>query len=185
MAKIIGPGSCNVDLTGYATHLPVAGETAVGDLIRTSPGGKGSNQMVAAHRSGSKALLIAHIGDDALSGCLHDFYDGMGFDKRYVKVCRGESTGTAIIEIDKTDAQNRILIIRGANLSLSETDVLEAEADFADADVVLTQLETGDAPIYEAARLANKYGKPFILLLIRISFPWWIISRLTRPKRDI
>ena len=41
MAKIIGPGSCNVDLTGYANHLPVAGETAVGDLIRTSPGGKG------------------------------------------------------------------------------------------------------------------------------------------------
>jgi len=163
MAKIIGPGSCNVDLTGYANHLPVAGETAVGDLIRTSPGGKGSNQMVAAHMSGSEALLIACIGDDALANCLHDFYDEKGFCKKYVKVCKGENTGTAIIEIDKVDAQNRILIVRGANLVLSADDVMAAEADFADADVVLTQLETTDEPIYAAARLAKKYNKPFVL----------------------
>lgn len=163
MAKVIGPGSCNVDLTGYAAHLPVAGETAVGDLIRTSPGGKGSNQMVAAHMSGSEALLIAKIGDDALSNCLHDFYGSRKFPQKYVKVCEGANTGTAIIEIDKTDAQNRILIIRGANLMLDGDDVKAAEADFADADVVLTQLETGDEPIMAAAELAKKYNKPFIL----------------------
>ena len=163
MAKVIGPGSCNVDLTGYASHLPVAGETAVGDLIRTSPGGKGSNQMVAAHMSGSEAMLIARIGDDALSNCLHDFYRSKSFPQKYVKVCNGENTGTAIIEIDKTDAQNRILIIRGANLLLSREDVFAAESDFAEADVVLTQLETGDEPIYAAAELADKYSKPFIL----------------------
>ena len=163
MAKVIGPGSCNVDLTGYAAHLPVAGETAVGDLIRTSPGGKGSNQMVAAHMSGSEALLLARIGDDALANCLHDFYGSKNFPKKYIKVCEGVNTGTAIIEIDKTDAQNRILIIRGANLLLDESDVNAAEADFADADVVLTQLETGDEPIVAAARLAKKYSKPFIL----------------------
>ena len=163
MAKVIGPGSCNVDLTGYASHLPVAGETAVGDLIRTSPGGKGSNQMVAAHMSGSEALLIAKIGDDALANCLHDFYESKGFPKKYIKICEGANTGTAIIEIDKTDAQNRILIIRGANLLLDEGDVIAAEADFADADVVLTQLETADEPIIAAAKMAKRHGKPFIL----------------------
>lgn len=163
MAKVIGPGSCNVDLTGFASHLPVAGETAIGDLIRTSPGGKGSNQMIAAHMSGSEALLIARIGDDALSNCLHDFYNGRKFNKKYIKISEGVNTGTAIIEIDKTDAQNRILIIQGANLILNECDVMSAEADFADCDVVLTQLETGDEPIYAAARLAKKYNKPFIL----------------------
>ena len=163
MAKIIGPGSCNVDLTGYADHLPVAGETAVGDLILTSPGGKGSNQMVAAHKAGSEAFLIARIGDDTLSKCLHDFYEQIGFSKKYVQVCNGENTGTAIIEIDKTDAQNRILIIRGANMLLSEADVFAAEDDFADSDVVLTQLETGDEPIFAAAKLAKKHNKPFIL----------------------
>ena len=163
MAKIVGPGSLVVDVTGFAPHLPKAGETVKGTTLRFGSGGKGSNQMVAAHMSGSEALLISKIGDDALANCLHVFYDGKGFPKKYVKVCKGENTGTAIIEIDKTDAQNRILIVRGANNSLSEADVLEAESDFADADVVLTQLETGDEPIYAAAKLAKKYAKPFIL----------------------
>ena len=40
---------------------------------------------------------------------------------------------------------------------------MTAEADFVDCDVVLTQLETGDEPIYAAAKLAKKYNKPFIL----------------------
>lgn len=163
MAKVVGPGSCNVDLTGFASHLPVAGETAIGDLIRTSPGGKGANQMMAAHMSGSEALLIARIGDDALSNCLHDFHNEKKFSKKYVNISKGANTGTAIIEIDKTDAQNRILIIQGANLLLSADDVIAAEKDFADCDVVLTQLETSDEPIYAAAKLAKKYSKPFIL----------------------
>ena len=163
MAKVIGPDSCNVDLTGFASRLPHAGETAVGDLIRTSPGGKGSNQMIAAHMSGSDALLIARIGDDPLSNCLHDFYNEKNFSKKYVNISKGANTGTAIIEIDKTDAQNRILIIQGANLLLSADDVTSAEQDFTDCDVVLTQLETGDEPIFAAAKLAQKYGKPFIL----------------------
>ena len=163
MAKIIGPGSCNVDLTGYADHLPIGGETAVGDLIRTSPGGKGSNQMVAAHMSGGEALLIACIGDDALANCLHDFYRSKKFPEKYIGICDGINTGTAIIEIDRTDAQNRILVIRGANLLLDENDVIAAEKDFIDADVVLTQLEITDEPIAAAFRLAKKYKKKTIL----------------------
>ena len=53
MAKIIGPGSLIVDVTGFAPHLPVAGETTKGTTLRFGPGGKGSNQAVAAHRAGA------------------------------------------------------------------------------------------------------------------------------------
>lgn len=163
MAKIIGPGSLMVDITGYAQRLPSGGETAIGDIVRTSPGGKGSNQMVAASRAGATALLIGCIGDDSASDVLKSFYSENNISDRYINTCKGQNTGTAIIEIDKTDAQNRILIIRGANLSLSENDVLLAEKDFSDCDVVLTQLETNDEPIITAAALAKKYNKPFVL----------------------
>ena len=163
MAKIIGPGSCMVDITGYASHLPSDGETAVGDLVRTSPGGKGSNQMIAAHRAGSEVFLIACVGDDSAASVLNELYRENKMSTKYIRVCQGENTGTALIQINKTDAQNRILIIRGANLSLSDEDVKKAECDFRDCDIVLTQLETDDAPICEAARLAKKYGKPFCL----------------------
>ena len=34
MAKIIGPGSLNVDIMGYAPHLPTAGQTVTG-IVRS------------------------------------------------------------------------------------------------------------------------------------------------------
>ena len=66
MAKIIGPGSLNVDVTGYAPHLPVDGETVKGTAIRVSPGGKGNNQMTAAHRAGSEVYIIGYRGSDMM-----------------------------------------------------------------------------------------------------------------------
>ena len=51
--KIVMFGSYVADLTGTAEHLPRAGETVFGELFKIGPGGKGSNQAVAAHRAGA------------------------------------------------------------------------------------------------------------------------------------
>ena len=79
MGKIIGPGSLLVDITGFAPHLPAAGETSKGTTLRFGSGGKGSNQMVAAHRAGAEAKIIGCRGNDFLGSLVHDFYgkDGM------------------------------------------------------------------------------------------------------------
>ncbi len=163
MSKVIGPGSCMVDITGYSSRLPSGGETTIGDKVRQSPGGKGSNQMIAASRAGADAYLIACIGEDSQADILKNFYKNETLNTKYLRTDKDYSTGTALIQIDTNTAQNRILIIRGANLSLSDNDVLSAEEDFKDADVVLCQLETADEPIFEAKRLAEKYSKIFIL----------------------
>ena len=81
MAKIIGPGSLNVDITGYAPHLPVGGETTKGTTLRFSPGGKGSNQMTAAHRAGAEVRLIGRRGDDVLGDILKKFYATEGMSE--------------------------------------------------------------------------------------------------------
>ena len=75
MAKIIGPGSLIVDVTGFAPHLPVAGETTKGTTLRFGPGGKGSNQMTAAHRAGSDVKIISCRGDDVLGQILKKHYE--------------------------------------------------------------------------------------------------------------
>lgn len=163
MSKTIVVGSCMVDINGYAPHLPLGGETAIGTEVKTGPGGKGSNQAVAAFLSGSETYLVACIGDDSASDVLKSFYAKIKMNTKYVHSKVGENTGTALIEIDTTNAQNRILIIRGANLSLSENDVIDAESDISDCNVILTQLEITDEPIIASAKMAKKYSKPFIL----------------------
>ena len=163
MAKIIGPGSLNVDITGYAPHLPVGGETTKGTTLRFSPGGKGSNQMTAAHRAGADVRIIARRGDDVLGDILKKFYAAEGMSEAYVTATPEEETGSALIEIDERDAQNRIIVIPAANAHVGRADVLAAEAEFADADAVLTQFETTVEAVETAKELAKKYGKPFIL----------------------
>ena len=163
MAKIIGPGSLIVDVTGFAPHLPVAGETTKGTTLRFGPGGKGSNQMTAAHRAGSDVKIISCRGDDVLGQILKKHYETEGMSEQYVKIDPAAETASALIEIDESDAQNRIIVIFAANEQVGRESVLAAEADFADADAVLTQFETTTEAVIAAKELAHKYGKPFIL----------------------
>ena len=163
MAKIIGPGSLVVDITGFAPHLPKEGETVPGSTVRFGPGGKGSNQLTAASRAGSDVLIISRRGQDFLGQIMKAHYDAEGMSEKYISIVEGEETGSALIEIDEANAQNRIIVILAANTRVTREDVLAAEADFADADAVLTQFETS-LPAMEAAKeLAIKYRKPFIL----------------------
>ena len=163
MGKVIGPGSLIVDLTGFAPHLPVAGETVKGTTLRLGPGGKGSNQMTAAHRAGSDAHIIGCRGDDSLGQILKKHYATEGMSEAYVQVLPQGETGSALIEIDESDAQNRIIVIFAANELVDEAMVMAAEKDFADCDAVLTQFETTVEAVLAAKALAKKYNKPLIL----------------------
>ena len=163
MAKIIGPGSLIVDVTGFSPHLPVAGETTKGTTLRFGPGGKGNNQMTAAHRAGADVKIIGCRGNDVLGQIIKNHYKNEGMCEKYVTVLDDGETGSALIEVDETTAQNRIIVIVAANEYVGREQILAAERDFADCDVVLSQFETTTEAVVASKELAKKYGKPFIL----------------------
>lgn len=163
MGKIIGPGSLVVDVTGFAPHLPIMGETTKGSTLRFGPGGKGNNQLTAAHRAGSEVKIISCRGDDTLGQIMKKHYADEGMSEQYITVDPEGETGSALIEIDESNAQNRIIVILAANEKVVRDNVLAAEKDFADCDAVLTQFETTVDAVIASKELANKYGKPFIL----------------------
>src|ERR1700734_995047 len=53
-----------VDLAFRTKTLPVWGETYMGAGFRLGPGGKGSNQAVAAARAGAKITFISKLARD-------------------------------------------------------------------------------------------------------------------------
>ena len=53
------------DLAFRANRQPVLGETLMGSGFKMGPGGKGSNQSVAAARAGAKVSFISRLGRDA------------------------------------------------------------------------------------------------------------------------
>lgn len=157
--KIIVPGSSNADLTGFAPHLPAAGETVMGSSLHIGIGGKGCNQMTAAARAGADAWFITRVGQDVFGETLRRHFAAEGFRDRYIREDGTAETGCALIEIDERDGQNRILVIPGVNRNIGAEDVRAAEADFADADAVLTQLEIDLSAVAEAKRLAQAAGQ--------------------------
>ena len=163
MGKVIGPGSLIVDVTGFAPHLPVAGETTKGTTLRFGPGGKGSNQMTAAHRAGSDVRLIGCRGNDFLGQILEKHYRTEGMSEEFIQILPDAETASALIEIDEATAQNRIIVILAASELVGRDNVLAAETAFAESDAVLTQFETTVDAVFASKELAHKYGKPFIL----------------------
>jgi ribokinase len=83
-----------------------------------------------------------------------------GVDTRWVAQV-SEATGMASITLAGGD--NAIMVVPGANNAVSPAQLDAAEAAFAEADVVLAQLEVPLATVEHAAMLAARHGKPFIL----------------------
>ncbi|MBR4236552.1 MAG: ribokinase [Clostridia bacterium] len=163
MAVIIGPGSLNADITCFAPRLPRMGETVQGSLIRMGAGGKGNNQFTAAARLGAEAYIIGCVGDDAQGDVLMSHVRREGIRTDYLDVITASHSGSAFIEVQESDAQNRIIVCEGANACVDGARVRTAEKGFAATDAVLAQLETTTEAVLAAKRLAQAYGKPFIL----------------------
>ncbi|SDG87437.1 ribokinase [Propionivibrio dicarboxylicus] len=161
MARVLVIGSINMDLVVNAARFPGPGETVLGQSFSTFPGGKGANQAVAAKRLGADVTMIGCVGDDAFGTQLTEQLANEGIDTRFVRRVPGVSTGVATITL--SGAENSIVVVPGANHALTEAQLDAAEAAFADADVVLCQLEIPLAIVDVVARKAAAHGKPFLL----------------------
>lgn len=160
MSRVLLIGSINMDLVVEADSFPRQGETLFGRRFATYPGGKGANQAVAAARLGANVSLIACVGQDAFGTQLLSGLQAEGVDTRWVAQV-SDATGMASITLAGGD--NAIMVVPGANNAVSPAQLDAAEAAFAEADVVLAQLEVPLATVEHAAMLAARHGKPFIL----------------------
>lgn len=137
---VVVVGSSNMDLVAYASRLPAAGETLMGERFQTGYGGKGANQAVAAARLGARVALVARVGDDVFGGDMLRNFAARGIDTAHVTVTPGISSGVAPISVD-AKGRNAIIVVAGANGALRPADVDAAAGLFSGAKVVLTQLE--------------------------------------------
>jgi len=161
---VVVVGSLNVDLTITTDRLPSAGETVAGRDFATRPGGKGSNQAVAAARLGGAVSLIGAIGDDAYGSMLVQSADRDGIDTDSIVTIADAPTGVAVIEVD-AHGENSIVVFPGANGRLSPHHVDLAAHRLTAAAVVCLCLESPLETVMAAARLGRKAGATVVLNL--------------------
>jgi len=137
MGSVLVAGSINMDVVARAERHPRVGETVVGRDVLYFPGGKGANQAVAAAKLGARAALIGRLGKDAFGAELRTFLAGQGVDVSLVREAIGVHTGTAIITL--ADADNTIVVVPGANGTVTAEDVVAAA--LAKGDIAVSQFE--------------------------------------------
>ena len=143
--------------------MPKWGETILGIAFKLGPGGKGSNQAVAAARLNSDMRLITKLGRDAFGEMARSFYrqQGMSLDRVYEDP--EESSGTATIVVDDQTRENAIVVVQGACGRLTISEVEAAREEIATSDIFLTQLELPIPPTIRGIEIAHEAGVPVIL----------------------
>jgi len=153
-ARIVIVGSFNTDLTTYMERMPRPGETVYGRKFVIGPGGKGSNQAVAAARLGAEVTFIGRVGRDAFGELALNTWRAEGINTAAVVQDAEHATGVAPIFVEDS-GENMIVVALGANLAITRADVDAAAATFAQADILLTQLEIN----YDMVAYALQVGK--------------------------
>lgn len=160
--KVFILGSFVADVAFRFSRLPAWGETLMGSSFALGPGGKGSNQAVAAARAGAKVMFLSKLGDDAFGQLARATWEADGIDASLVANCV-TPTGAAAILIDEVRGENAIIVVPGACFMLTPAEVDAAADDIASASLFLTQLELPLDAVERGLRVARRAGVPTLL----------------------
>ena len=160
--KICVLGSFVVDLTSRAPHLPVKGETVIGSMFKMGPGGKGSNQGVAAKRAGGEMTMITKVGKDVFGDVANNNFRQEGMYSEFIFQDDEKETGTALIMVDDESA-NSILVVPGACYNILPEEIERARPVIEDSAILLTQLEINMPATEAAIRIAHEKGVTVVL----------------------
>jgi ribokinase len=151
------------DLAFRVTSVPAWGETIFGSDFLIGPGGKGSNQAVAAARLGSKVSFIGKVGKDVFGDLGRRTLGEAGVSTKYLYETPERATGAAAIIVEQASRENAIVVVPGAAAALTLEEVSLAGRLIEDSAVFMTQLELPLNVVEHGLRIARGHNVPTIL----------------------
>lgn len=150
-----------MDIVVQTDNFPIQGETVLGQLFTTVPGGKGANQAVAAARLGSKVQMVASVGTDSFGKELVENLEKNAVNANGVIISDGTATGIANILLSEGD--NRIIVVPGANHALTLEHIEKMKETIRQSKFVMMQLEIPIPVIEYSLKLCSELNIPVLL----------------------
>ena len=144
------------DLCFIGDKIPIKGQTILGKKHVVGPGGKGSNQAIAASRLNGEVSFITKVGKDSHSEMAFNLYKEAGVKTHSIIQDKNLFTGVAGIMIDK-DGNNAINIVSGAAEHLVSEDIDNKIETIKNSEIFLTQMETPDEVTIYALKKAKEH----------------------------
>lgn len=162
MGRVVILGVFVADTAYRAARQPRMGETVMGQGFALGPGGKGSNQAVAAARAGAETHFISRLGRDTFAKMALATWARAGVTPAVTQHAEGY-TGAAYIFVEAATGNNAIIVSPGVAGDISVADI-EARADLiGGAAVFVTQLEQPIPAAVRALEIARTGGAITIL----------------------
>ncbi|MBN8996589.1 MAG: ribokinase [Rhizobiales bacterium] len=145
------------DLAFRASRMPGIGETIAGSGFKMGPGGKGSNQAVAAARAGAAVTFISKIGRDDFGAVAKATWAREGIAARVAEAA-DQPTGAAYIFVNDRTGENAIIVVSGAAGTIGAADVETAGDAIRGSAVFVTQLEQPVPAARRGLEIAREAG---------------------------
>lgn len=160
--EIVILGVFVADTSYRADRAPRMGETIMGNSFALGPGGKGSNQAVAAAMAGGDVHFISRLGRDPFADMALATWAKAGVTPQ-VSQHDDSYTGAAYIFVEESSGDNAIIVCPGVAGTISVADI-DAQADLIqNAAVFVTQFEQPMEAAMRGLTLAREAGVKTIL----------------------
>ncbi|HCL67865.1 MAG TPA: ribokinase [Rhizobium sp.] len=145
------------DTAYLASRMPKSGETISGSGFSLGPGGKGSNQAVAAARVGASVDFISKIGADPFGDMALKIYADAGVTPQ-LDVMNDMPSGAAFIFVNDQTGENAIIVYAGAAGTITVADVERRRDIIRNARIFVTQLEQPAEAALRGLEIARAAG---------------------------
>ena len=163
MAKmVVILGIFVADTTYRASRLPKMGETLIGEHFHLTPGGKGSNQAVAAAQAGADTHFITKLGKDDFAEMALGLWQHKGVTPA-VTQHQDSYTGAAFVFIEADSGNNAIIVSPGVATNISPDDLVQHQGLIESAAIFVTQLEQPVDTAFQALKIARQAGVTTLL----------------------
>lgn len=166
MKPIVILGIFVADTAYRADRQPKLGETILGHSFSLGPGGKGSNQSVAAAMAGSGAggevHFITRLGRDDFAAIARATWARAGVRPEVTEDAESY-TGAAFIFLEAATGNNAIIVAPGAAARISAADVEARAGLIRGAAAFVTQLEQPVEAALRGLQIAREAGVTTIL----------------------
>lgn len=162
MGEIVILGIFVADCAFRADRQPRMGETFIGHSFALGPGGKGSNQAVAAARAGAEVRFLTRLGEDAFADMAKTIWRDAGVTAEVLPDPESY-TGAAYIFVDHGSGDNAIIVCPGAAARISTSDIDMWSERIRAAGIFMTQLEQPVPAARRALEIAREGGALTIL----------------------
>jgi ribokinase len=162
MGRVVILGVFVADTAYRAERQPRMGETLLGTGFSLGPGGKGSNQSVAAARAGAETHFITRLGRDPFAEMALATWAEAGVTAAVTQDATGY-TGAAYIFIEAATGNNAIIISPGVAGDIAAADLDAQAALVGGAAVFVTQLEQPIPAALRGLQIARAGGAVTVL----------------------